>query len=219
MRTTALSRLALLAAGLIVAGAVVGAQDAAQPGPPVRKLELKFNNGLVTLKAQNVTIREILTEWAKQCDCQVVGAEKITNSPLALPVQYENQPEAAIMKSLLTPGTTSGGYLFVPRNPGEQGASMYSSLRIAPVSHPSAVTYSQTSSPVAAPLMSNDNDELPPVTSIPLQDPGKTAPAAAPAAPSLPPSVMPTTGVNPTGGRTGGPGVPTVPPAGGRGGL
>jgi hypothetical protein len=212
---------AILSAGLMLAGAAVGAQDAAQPGPPARKLELKFNDGLVTLRAQNVTVREVLAEWAKQCDCQVIGAEKITNATLSgAGVLYVNQPEAVIMKSLLNPGSqagaVSGGYVFVPRGPGETGASADASIRIAAVSHPSSVTYSQqSSSAMAAPLISNDtSDELPPVVNIPLQDPSKTQQAApAPAvAPVVPPSVMPTTGVNPGVGRTGGPGMPTAPP-------
>jgi hypothetical protein len=219
MSTKALSGVAILSAGLMLAGAALGAQDAAQPGPAARKLDLSFNNGLVTLRAQNVTVREVLSEWARLCDCQVIGAERITNTTLAFPVQYVNQPEAVIMKSLLNPGTVagsvSGGYVFVPRGPGETGASMYSSIRIAAVSHPTAVSYSQQpSSPMAAPLISNDADELPPVVNIPLQDPSKTqqaAPAPA-AAPIVPPSVMPTTGVNPGVGRTGGPGLPTAPP-------
>jgi hypothetical protein len=219
MSTKALSGVAILSAGLMLAGAAVGAQDTAQPGPPARKLELKFNNGLVTLRAQNVTVREVLTEWARLCDCQVIGAEKITSAPLAgAGVQYVNQPEAVIMKSLLNPGSqagaVSGGYVFVPRGPGETGASAYASIRIAPVSHPTAVSYSQQpSSPVAAPLINDGNDELPPVVNIPLQDPAKTQQAPAPpVAPVVPPSVMPTTGVNPGVGRTGGPGLPTAPP-------
>jgi hypothetical protein len=219
MSTKALSGVAILSAGLMLAGAAVGAQDTAQPGPPVRKLDLKFNNGLVTLQAQNVTVRDVLAEWARLCECQVIGAEKITNAPLTMPVQYVNQPEAVIMKSLLNPGTiqgsVSGGYVFVPRGPGETGASVYASIRIAPVSHPTAVNYSmQPSSPVAAPLINDGNDELPPVVNIPLQDPSKTQQAqpAPPVAPVVPPSVMPTTGVNPGVGRTGGPGLPTAPP-------
>jgi hypothetical protein len=234
MSTKALSGVAILSAAMMLAGAGVGAQDAAQPGPAARKLELKFNDGLVTLRAQNVTVRDVLAEWARQCDCQVIGAEKITNAPLTGGVQYVNQPEAVIMRSLLNPGTgtgaVSGGYVFVPRGPGETGASAYASIRIAPVSHPSAVSYSQQpSSPVAAPLISNDtNDELPPVVNIPLDQGKSQQPAPAPAvAPIVPPSVMPTTGVNPGAGRTGGPGLPTPPPTvpptgpgrGGGGGL
>jgi len=234
MTSKALSGVVMLSAGLVLAGAAVGAQDVTQPAPPVRQLELKFNNGLVTLKAQNVTVRDILTEWAKQCECQVIGAEKITNATLTVPVQYVNQPEAVLMKSLLNPGTgpgaVSGGYVFVPRNPGETGASAYQSIRIAAVSHPTAVSNGfQPTSPVAAPLVTND-DELPPVTNIPLQDPSKPQPPAQSpqVAPIVPPSVMPTTGVNSgSAGRTGGPGQPTAPPTvpptgtgrGGGGGL
>jgi hypothetical protein len=220
MTSKALSGVVMLSAGLVLAGAALGAQDATQAAPPVRQLELKFNNGLVTLKAQNVTVRDVLTEWARQCECQVIGAEKITNAPLTMPVQYINQPEAVIMKSLLNPGTgpgaVSGGYVFVPRNPGETGASAFQSIRIAAVSHPSAVAMSpQPTGAFAAPLMTND-DELPPVqkVNVPLEDPAKSQQPAQPPqpAPIVPPSVMPTTGVNGSTGRTGGPGQPTAPP-------
>jgi len=209
----------VFSAGLLALGAGVGAQDAAQvpAAPPVRKLELKFNNDRVTLKAQNVTVREVLAEWAKQCGCEVIGADKITNTTITMPLQYENQPKEAIIRSLLNPGTVSGGYLLTQDK-----------LVIAPVSHPSALpTYTQTtSSPVAAPLVTNENDELPPPNIPALQQTNQNPPPDQnrPTAPGTPVGVLPVSGVPPVGGaRTGAPGTPgtpTVPPpGGGRGGL
>jgi len=198
----------------------LAAQDVATPQPPVHRLELKFNNehDRVTLKAQNITIREILTEWGRQCGCQVIGADKITNSTLTIPVQYENQPKELVIRSLLSPGTTSGGYVLTEDR-----------LVIAPLSHPTAVTsYASSSSPVVAPLVTNESDELPPVQPIPIQQNQQSGGADAnkPAAAPAPVGVMPVSGVPTVGpGRSSGPapgtpGTPTVPPpGGGRGGF
>ena len=51
----------------LVAGSAVPA--AAQALPAGRQLQLAFDpDGLVTLRAHNVTVREILAEWARQAE-------------------------------------------------------------------------------------------------------------------------------------------------------
>jgi len=172
--------------------AVPGAQA---PTPATRRLELKFNNGKVSLIAQGVTMREIMAEWARQCGCVVQGSERLTGS-VQMPVQYDDQPEAVVLESLLR---SAGGYLLGPRAPGSRGASIYGSIAVFPVARGiAAPTYSSPAAPIAAPLVSGGtpDDEIPPVS--PVANPQTPAPAQTP-------------------GRPGGP-APTAPPASGSAG-
>jgi len=164
----------------------------AQAPPMPRRLELTFNNGKVTLVAQGVTVREIMAEWARQCGCLVQGTDRLTGGS-ALPMQFEDQPEAAVLESLLR---SAGGYLLGPRPPGSRGASIYGSVSVFPVSHGiAAPSYASPSVPIAAPLVTGGtpDDEIPPVTPVSNpQAPAQTAPTPPP-------------------GRPGGPAVPIVP--------
>ena len=161
------------------------------PSTP-KRLEPTFNNGKVTLIAQGVTVREIMAEWARRCGCLVQGTDRLTGGS-ALPMQFEDQPEAAVLESLLR---SAGGYLLGPRPPGSAGASIYGSVSVFPVSRGiAAPTYASPSVPIAAPLVTGGtpDDEIPPVTPVGNpQTPAPTPPAAPP-------------------GRAGSPAVPIVP--------
>lgn len=156
--------------------------------PMSRRVELTFNNGKVTLIAQGVTVREIMAEWARQCGCLVQGTDRLTGGS-TLPMQFEDQPEAAVLESLLR---SAGGYLLGPKSPGSRGASIYGSVSVFPVTHGiAAPTYASPSVPIAAPLVTGGtpDDEIPPV-----------APVSNPQTPAQTPP-----------GRPGGPAVPIVP--------
>ena len=64
-------------------------QAAAGQYVPGRELSLAFHeDGTVDLLARNVTTREILAEWARQCQCHVVNAEQLTGGAMMQPVQF-----------------------------------------------------------------------------------------------------------------------------------
>src|SRR5262249_20609243 len=93
----------------------------AQPRPPrppspssQRKLQLSVKDGLVTLVAQNVTVRDIMSEWQRRTGCQFVNAEKLTSGPLTL--DFPGRPELEVIGALLrdSAGTTAGsGYGYI----------------------------------------------------------------------------------------------------------
>ncbi len=44
-------------------------------------LTLSVQNGLVSLDAQDVTVRQILTEWARVGKTRIINVERITGGP------------------------------------------------------------------------------------------------------------------------------------------
>ena len=150
----------LLSAGLL---SLVAVHPSAQ-APTERKLQLSFDHGgLVTLVAQNVTVRDILAEWARQGGTQMVNADKLTGAPIT--VQFEAQPEAVVLDSLLR---SVAGYILVPRLAGSTGASTWQSVSILPTSHPTALYSAPTSAPQIAPVVQPmPDDEIPPVNATP----------------------------------------------------
>lgn len=199
---------AFLVSGVFAAALAAGWSIAprAQTVDPPRRLELKFNDGKVTLVAQGVTVREVMAEWAKQCGCTVQGAERLTGGVFRLPVEFTDQPEVTALDSLLR---SAGGYLLGPKPEGSHGASVYGSVTIFPLTRgTSAPTYS-SSAPIAAPLVTSPvDDEIPPVTPVP----NPQTPAQTPGQ-----STAPVPGAG-TPGRPGGPAVPIVPAGPGRSG-
>jgi hypothetical protein len=184
---------AICVSGCLVAALAGGwslsARAQAQATP--RRLDLTFNDGKVTLVAQGVTVREIMAEWARRCGCLVQGTDRLTGGS-TVPMQFEDQPEAAVLESLLR---SAGGYLLGPKASGSRGASMYGSVSVFPVSHGIAPPSYAPSAPIAAPLVTGGtpDDEIPPVTPVSNpQTPAQTPPPASP-------------------GRPGGPAVPIVP--------
>src|SRR5690349_605789 len=104
MRTTTIA-MCVLALG--VASTTASAQSAAP-----RKLQLSFDaDRRVSLAAQNVTVAEILAEWARQCGCYVVNGNRLGGAPLAVPIQFERAGQADVLASLLR---QAAGYVLTP---------------------------------------------------------------------------------------------------------
>lgn len=194
---------AICVSGVLVAALATGWSIAPQAQTPTAgHLELKFNNGKVTLIAQGVSVREIMAEWARDCGCLVQGTDRLPPGS-TLPVEFDDQPEAVVLESLLR---GAGGYLLGPKAPDSHGASMYGSVTVFPVVKGiDAPSYSTSSSPVAAPLVSggSPDDEIPPVT--PVTNPQTPATSSTPSTPAQ------------STGRPGGPAVPITPVGPGRG--
>ena len=205
----------LLSVGLLLLVTVHPAAQAPTQAPASteRKLLLSFDrNGLVTLVAQNVSVREILAEWARQGGTQMKDADKVTGAPIT--VQFDAQPEAVVLESLLR---GAAGYILYPRLEGSSGASIWQSVSILPTSHPTQLYSSPTaSSPQIAPVVQTmPDDEIPPVSTAP-NAPAQTqqpSPQPQPSRPTMPGVYVPLTTV-PPGGVTP---TPTPTPATGRG--
>src|SRR6185436_13120627 len=73
-------------------------------------LELSIRDGRVTLDAQDVTLRQILTEWARIGKTRIVNIERITGAPVTL--KLEGVPEKQALEIILR---SVPGYMAVPR--------------------------------------------------------------------------------------------------------
>jgi hypothetical protein len=75
--------------------------------------------------ATAVPVRTILGEWAKIGGTKVVGAERITGSPVT--VKLVNVTEAQALETILR---SVAGYMAAPRNGGTTGPSMYDRILV-----------------------------------------------------------------------------------------
>jgi hypothetical protein len=97
-------------------------------------LELDIRDGLVTLSATNVPVRQVLAEWARVGGTRVVGAERITGPPLTL--QLEGVPEAKALDIVLR---GAAGYMAAARSPQSVGGlSIYDRIMVLASSTPPA---------------------------------------------------------------------------------
>jgi hypothetical protein len=117
MKTSALAAVALF---LLLAPTTSNAQQ----------LNLQLRDGLVTLDAQNVPIRQILSEWARVGGTRIVNGEKITGAPVTL--QLSGVPERQALDTILR-GVS--GYMLASRQAGmPTGASSFDRILILPTS-------------------------------------------------------------------------------------
>jgi hypothetical protein len=97
------------------------------------ELKLTISNGHVTLIAKDVTVREILAEWARVGQARIVNAEKLTGGPVTL--ELTDVPEAGALDAILR---SAAGYVAAPRTAGAPGASVYDRIMILASSRPPA---------------------------------------------------------------------------------
>ena len=90
-------------------------------------LQLSIRDGRVTLDAQDVTVRQILTEWARVGKTRIVNAERVAGGPITL--KLENVPEKQALDTVLR---TVPGYMAVPRPSLVADASIYDSILLMP---------------------------------------------------------------------------------------
>jgi hypothetical protein len=96
-----------------------------------QNLQLTIANGRVTLVADNVPVRQILAEWSRIGNTQMVNAEKLTGSPVTL--RLIDVPEAQALDVVLR---SASGYMAAPRAVGQAGASRYDRVLILATSRP-----------------------------------------------------------------------------------
>jgi hypothetical protein len=128
---------------------------------PARQLQLSFESeGAVTLMASNVTVREILAEWARKCGCFVVNADRLAGGPLTVPIAFERESQARVLASLLR---QAAGYVLTPRRAGTNSASAYETIFIvassSPAAAPSAYGAFGGTAPTAVPIATARNPD------------------------------------------------------------
>ena len=178
-------------ASLFIAAAASQAQVAS------RKLEISFNEGRVTLVAENVTLREILAEWARKGGSRITNADKITGAPV-FPMEFRNEPEAAVLRTLLRDLPGYGASMRIAPSPNvsvvdavfiqatrsiTSGGSSGSYATPPPATR---MNFQEPPQPQAAPRMiqGSPDDEIPPVRPLVGDRP--------PVTPDTPPAGQPT---------------------------
>lgn len=119
--------------------AFVAAALAAALPASAGELVLTFKDGLVSLKAADVPLRQILNEWSRLGGTRIVGMEKLGGGLVTL--ELVDVPEKKALEVLLRP---IAGYIVAPRAAMAAGASRYDRIALLPTSIASAA-------PIAAP--------------------------------------------------------------------
>ncbi len=163
--------------------ALTGSVASAQSAPP-RNLTLEFGaEGRVRLLAENVSVQEILAEWARQCSCFVVNGNHLPTTMLNVPLVFDGLPQDVVLRSLLK---EAGGYVLTPRRAGTAGPSVYETIYVLP---PGRAVPAAAFAPMfvpQAPVVTpgSPNDEIEPVR--PIVTPLAVDPTAANAPPEPP---------------------------------
>jgi hypothetical protein len=92
-------------------------------------LSLEIKDGRVTLVAENVTVRQILAEWARVGQTRIVNGDRVSGGPLSL--RLDGVPEARALDTLLR---GVAGYMAAPRPADQMSASLYDRILIMPTS-------------------------------------------------------------------------------------
>ncbi|HUP38646.1 MAG TPA: hypothetical protein VM115_00890 [Vicinamibacterales bacterium] len=88
-------------------------------------LTLSIRDGLVTLDAQDVTVRQILTEWARIGKTRIINVERVTGGPVTLKI--DAMPEKQALDLILR---AIPGYMALPRETMMADASRYDRILI-----------------------------------------------------------------------------------------
>jgi hypothetical protein len=101
----------------------------AGPAKAQQGVKLQFNNGQVTLSAQNASVRTILQEWARLGGATIVNGDRVTGPPVTL--ELAGVPERQALDVVLR---SVAGYIVAPRPVGSQGVSAFDRIMILPTS-------------------------------------------------------------------------------------
>jgi len=176
------------------------------------ELKLTIGNGRATLIAQDVPLRQILTEWERVGRTTIVNGDKMTGP--AVTVQLVDQPEREVLEVILR---SASGYVVANRAVEIPGASMFDRVMVlatsrGPVGVPSAA---------APPAPFNNRANMPPPMPMPMPDddePVETPFAPPGMTPGFPgqPGQTPNSGVQTQPGQLTAPrpGMLPAPPAG-----
>ncbi len=119
---------------IVCAGVLLGCAASAS----AQSVSLQFNNGLVTLNAQNASVRAILDEWGRLGGTRFVNSDRLGGAPVSLELTAVTERQA--LEILLR---TVAGYVITQRE--QPGVSRLGSVVILPTSNavrtPAPVTF------------------------------------------------------------------------------
>ena len=88
-------------------------------------VQISIQDGRVSLDAQDVTVRQILAEWARVGRTRIVNAERLTGGPITL--KFDAVPEKQALDIILR---NVPGYMAAPRETVVTNASRYDTIMI-----------------------------------------------------------------------------------------
>lgn len=207
---------------VVLAGLVAASPSAIFAGD----LKLSLTNGRATIVADDVPLRQILSEWARVGKTTIVNADKLVGPSVTL--QLVDVPEEQALETLLR---SASGYVVAQRASYVPGASVFDRIMIMPTSRPPAASASASPPtfnqprPMRVPTGDEDDPMDPPVMMPPNMggiQPNPNVPQMMPA-PGMPPNMQqppltaPRPGMLPPApGQPGAP--PVIRPPGGPGG-
>ena len=130
-------RLCLIIACVLVVGPAMAGSG---------ELRLTMRDGLVTLVARDVTVRQILTEWARVGRTKVVNIERIPGGPVT--IELTDLPESKALDIILR---SLAGFVAAPRAQTDPNASRFDRILVMP--HLAAVAPVTTAGSQRAPTL------------------------------------------------------------------
>lgn len=112
----------------VAIGAMAIGLTMAPPPVQAQKLDLAFHDGAVSLVAEDVTVRQVLDEWARLGGTRVVNAHLLGGARISL--QLDRLPEAQAIDRLLE---SAAGYV-ARRRSGTIGPSDFALILVLPTS-------------------------------------------------------------------------------------
>lgn len=158
-------------------------------------LTLEISNGRVTLHAENVPVRTILSEWARLGGVKIINGDRVVGAPLT--IVLEGVPERQALDIVLR---GVAGFMLAARDQGVSGASMYDRIMILPTSAAPRNPAPTPAPPVfqggivrpLVPRADDGDDDIVPVTpgndGVPL---GRPTPFPRPSGAAIPTPVAP----------------------------
>jgi hypothetical protein len=121
-------------------------------------VQIVIRDGRVSIAAKDATVRQILTEWARVGQTQIVNVERIAGGPIT--IELNNVPEQDALDMLLR---SLSGYIVAPRASIVSGASLFDRIIVMPTTAPPRAPVSSAAALPPAPL-GQLNAGLEPVT-------------------------------------------------------
>jgi hypothetical protein len=145
---------------------------AAAPAAATAEVSVQFQGGYVTLRAREVTLRQILEEWSRVGNTRLVNLNVAPAEPLTL--ELTRVPEKQAIQVLLR---SAAGYVAAPRQ-GNGGPSRFAQIRLMP---PSAAPPAPLQRPGRRPVLRRPPMLQPQVPQMLIDDQGNPVPAPNPA--------------------------------------
>jgi hypothetical protein len=138
--------------------AIVGFVSTAAASAAFAEVHVTLENGRVSIVAKDATVRQILTEWARVGQTQILNVDKIPGAPMTL--ELTNVPEAQALDVLLR---SISGYMAAPRAVmAAANVSQFDRIVVMPTTAaPRAPVSASAAPPVAMPQQPQFQQQFP----------------------------------------------------------